>query len=314
MIPLPQRQRGVALIIVMLIVAIASTAAVAMLSRQQLDLRRTENSLYYGQARLYALGVEYLAKQVLMDDRKKNKTDDLSEDWANPAGLKYSTTEGVQMSGKLTDLQGLYNINALRQKGNALKEAEAQFRRLLKVVGLDPEISDAVVDWLDENQDVHFPSGAEDNYYLGLPQAYRTSGQPMVSTSELLLVKGMTPKGFAALKPFVCALPKLSTLNINTAPAEVLATLADNLPLAQLQALVKKREQSPYTDVQAFLSDRIFAGRQINSKALDVASKYFMLHSETRISHVLYQHTAMLERKAKPKITVRTLMRMEGEL
>ena len=45
-----QRQRGVALLTVMLVVALATTTAVAMASRQQVDIRRTENTLYQGQA------------------------------------------------------------------------------------------------------------------------------------------------------------------------------------------------------------------------------------------------------------------------
>jgi len=308
----PQQQHGVALIIVLLIVAIATTSAIAMLSRQQLDLRRAENSIYYGQARLYAMGVEHLAMQILVDDRKKNKTDNLDEDWANPNGLNYEASEGVKMSGYLQDLQGRYNINALRQKDKkVLKAAEDQFKRLLKVLQLAPELSGAVVDWLDADQNVHFPAGAEDNYYLGLPQPYRTGGQPMVSTSELMLIKGMTRKDFEILKPFVTVLPKLSPLNINTAPAEVLASLANGLPLDQMQTLVKNRDKKPYREVQDMLSDRIFAGKQIDQKSLGVASKYFILHAQTRIGHVTHHHTVVFERNDKAK--VHTLLRMEGE-
>jgi len=49
--------RGVALLTVLLVVALATTTAVAMASRQQLDIRRTENTLYQGQALMYLYGV-----------------------------------------------------------------------------------------------------------------------------------------------------------------------------------------------------------------------------------------------------------------
>ena len=53
-----QRNRGVALMTVLLVVVLATTAAVAMASRQQLDIRRTENTLYQGQGLMYLYGVE----------------------------------------------------------------------------------------------------------------------------------------------------------------------------------------------------------------------------------------------------------------
>lgn len=61
---LKYKQTGVALITAMLVVALASVAAVAMTSRQQLDIRRTGNILHADQAYLYALGGELWAKDL----------------------------------------------------------------------------------------------------------------------------------------------------------------------------------------------------------------------------------------------------------
>ena len=47
-----ERQRGVALITALLVVALATVAAVAMATRQQLDIRRTGNLLHGEQAYL----------------------------------------------------------------------------------------------------------------------------------------------------------------------------------------------------------------------------------------------------------------------
>jgi len=101
-------QRGVALITVMLVVALATTAAVNMAGRQQLDIRRTENVLYQGQALMYLLGVESWARQFLSDDRRKNKIDHLGEDWA--VRLPPLPIEGGQLMGFIDDLQGRCKI------------------------------------------------------------------------------------------------------------------------------------------------------------------------------------------------------------
>ena len=55
------RQRGVALITVLLLVAIATIAVVEIASRQQLDLRRAEVRNGLDQARLMAIGAESVA-------------------------------------------------------------------------------------------------------------------------------------------------------------------------------------------------------------------------------------------------------------
>ena len=53
-----KQERGVALILALLVVALATTAAVALTSDQQLSLRRGSNLLARDQAQQYAIGAE----------------------------------------------------------------------------------------------------------------------------------------------------------------------------------------------------------------------------------------------------------------
>ena len=65
---LPVRQRGVAVITALLIVALATVLVAAAMSDFDLDLRRTEATLFTEQAQMYALGAEAWSVRILSDD------------------------------------------------------------------------------------------------------------------------------------------------------------------------------------------------------------------------------------------------------
>ncbi len=301
-------QRGVALITVMLIIAIATTAAVAIASRQQLDVRRASNTLYLGQAQTYAYAVEQWTKQFLAQDRKDNKIDHLGENWA--VRLPPLPVEGGQLSGYLEDLQGRFNLNALAPGNKNAKLAAVRFKRLLTLLQIDPGLINNIQDWLDPDQEERFP-GAEDLYYLGLTPPYRAANRPMTSPSELLLIKSVTREVYDKLRPFVTVLPEDMPININTAPAEMLATLSDGLVLSDLQALIANRKDKPWEKVNDLLKADVFAGKKdLKSEGLGVSSNYFLLRSEVRIGHIRQIYSTLFKRNEKGKVT--TLMRAQG--
>jgi general secretion pathway protein K len=119
-----REQAGVALITVLLIVFLASTAAVSLASVQQLTIRRSTLLLHREQARLYALGAEQWAVAVLKRDQQSNQdnVDDLSEPWANlPPSLPI---EGGKISARIEDLQGRFNLNNLIKSASQLSSSK----------------------------------------------------------------------------------------------------------------------------------------------------------------------------------------------
>ena len=76
------RQRGVAIITALLIVAIATTVSISISTRLQLDVRRTGNVVAGDQAYLYTLAAESWSQRILKQDRKDSEIDHLGEDWA----------------------------------------------------------------------------------------------------------------------------------------------------------------------------------------------------------------------------------------
>lgn len=277
-----RNHRGVALITALLVVALATVAAVAMASRQQLDVRRTANILDGDQAYAYAEAVEGWARMILDRDAKDNQVDKLDDTWAQR--LSPIPVPGGQLDGYITDLQGRFNLNNLLTPEGQISEPDMlYFRRLLRALQLKEELALAVVDWIDSDFDTRFPDGAEDDYYLNTEVPYRASNRPFQSISELRLVRGVDAKTWSTLAPYVCALPTRTTLNINTAPAPVLQALAEDFSTPIAEQLVQARGDKGYDTVEEFLRQDAFAGREVTASSLAVASEYFLVRAEIRI-------------------------------
>ncbi len=106
------RQRGVALLIAMLAVAVGTIIAVNLMWQGTLDLRRAESALAADQGMLYMQGAEAWAADILRQDLVDSpESDNLGEHWATE--LPPLPVDGGTIQGKLEDLQGRFNLNSL---------------------------------------------------------------------------------------------------------------------------------------------------------------------------------------------------------
>lgn len=304
----PARQQGVALITAMLVVVLATIAAVAMVSRQQMDIRRTSNLLEQEQAMLYLYGIEGWVAHLLQRDKSDSDIDTLNENWAMV--LPPIPVDGGQLTGKIDDLQGRFNLNNLVNNEGPVELQLVRFKRLLQVLELEPDLAMAVVDWLDEDADIRFPGGAEDGYYMGLEKPYRTGNGPMGSVSELRLVAGFDDEVYKIIEPYVTALPESATpLNVNTASAPVLRALADGITEGDAEALIELRDEEGFDTIDSFKTQETLAGREIIVDGLAVETNYFLVSSLIEIGRVKMSAYSMIQRSAKG---VRTVFRGQG--
>jgi general secretion pathway protein K len=94
----------------------------------------------------------------------------------------------------------------------------------------------------------------------------------------------MTPEIYLALLPHVCALPKSGTpINVNTASAAVLASLAEGMTVADGEALAQQRMQEPFDTTQEFRQTEQMAGRQASDGVISVNTEYFMVTGEIHV-------------------------------
>ena len=118
---------------------------------------------------------------------------------------------------------------------------------------------------------------------------------------------GVDAETYARLAPWVAALPEATTVNVNTAPERVLATLAEGLGPQDLEALVRGREESPFQDVEAFLQHDALAGLAVEPEGLGVTSRHFRVRvTLERDGHTRHM-TAALVRDTRVRVRARSL-------
>ncbi|MGB4875960.1 MAG: type II secretion system minor pseudopilin GspK [Candidatus Competibacter sp.] len=171
------------------------------------------------------------------------------------------------------------------QSGKArLNQVQYQvFQRLLSALELKPELAQAIVDWIDPDQDPIFPDGAEDSDYNVLTPAYLAANRPLSSVTELRLIKGMDQNAYDKLAPLVCALPSKTPLNVNTAPAQVLAALTEGKDPKAMEQLLKNRPAEGYKNVDEFLNAAELTVDATLKSQLSVATQHFLLQAEARV-------------------------------
>ncbi len=287
------RQQGIALITAVLIVAIVATVAAHLSLGQQVWVRQAQNLNDRAQADTVTKAAFQWAMLILDEDARKTPgTDNLTEDWARP--LPPLPVESGAIQGQIIDAQGLFNLNNLLRNNAPSPPDIGVFQRLLRNVGLDPNLSEAVVDWLDSDS-LTRPGGAEDAEYLTLQPPYRAANQLIQSIEELRLIRGFDAAAVDKLRPLVVALPKATAININTAPAPVLSALFPNLPLSTAQQLVTARDKTPFKDVGQLTAQ---AGPTAPSLTLAVTSDYFLVVVETQFGRLTRRSQALINRVA----------------
>ena len=234
------RQRGVAIITAMLVIALGTITMVSIMSNQQLDMQRERNEGLIQQARAFGISGERFAAALLYRDFQaalRENSDSLDDDWAQT--IPPVPIDNASISGCVLDMQGRFNLNNLvNADGSPEPNYVTQFRRLLQELNIEPAKADAVIDWIDPDLNFTVPEGAEDDYYTSLEVGYRAANAPFVSVSELQLVKGFGTtvqqelEDYELLLPHIAVLPTVSgptAVNVNTATPEVLASFSDEV-------------------------------------------------------------------------------------
>jgi general secretion pathway protein K len=220
-------QRGVALLVAILLVALGTIIAAAVAYENAMTARRGTATFDFDQALLIGEGAEALAayglRQLKQNAQGPNAQDIyVGQGWDKPYG-PLEVVPGVMLTAGLEDLQGRFNLNNLVRPDDSPDTVQiAAFTSLLERLGLEPKWAGYVVDWIDMDITPSNPEGAEDSVYLGQTPPYRTPNRYITSASELLALPGFGRDRYLKLAPFITALPYGTPLNICTAPGYVL--------------------------------------------------------------------------------------------
>jgi general secretion pathway protein K len=288
------RQCGVALVLVLLIVALATSLAVYMTTQQNLWQRQLESQLDRAQARRIGIAAIDWARAVLADDARASSIDHADEMWA--LRLPAMPVENGEVTGVIEDRQGLFNLNNLVRNGAASPPDVAQFQRLLGLLGLPADLAAALADWMDADSETQYPGGAEDGYYLSLAHPYRAANRPLIELDELALVRGYDRPTIERLRPYVTVLPLPGPVNVNFAPPEVLAAVVQNLSLADARTLVLQRRGDPFKSVADFRQRMPGGGAQVSDRDVSVSSQFFIVTGRATMGQALVTTQALLQR------------------
>ena len=295
-----ERVRGAAILLAMLVAALAAAVAVTVFADQRRWSRTVEYRRDQVQAQALAMAGLQWARQIVEDDGRRSSVDHLGEPWA--LTLPPIPMEDGEIRGAIVDAQGLLNLNALGLAGESAPE-RSRLARLFARVGAPAASADVVADWTDEDA-VPREAGAEDAYYLEQSVPHLAPNAPMVRVAELTAAKGLTPRAVAAVLPFVSALPQGTTVNVNTAPPEVLAAIVDDLAPERIEALLADRARKPFTTVAEFRA-RLPSGAKLASDAgLGVASNYFLISIEARQGTTHARARALVRRSGGARLVI----------
>jgi len=287
------RQRGAAVLVAMLVVAIAALASSSFMFHSRVEWRRFENLNSMDQAQWVLRAAQQWGATVLLDDARNSSVDHRGEAWATR--LPPVEAEGYRMSGLMEDQEGRFNLNNLVVNGEIDEQQLAIFIRLLGALRLPENLAVAVADWMDTDDVPFNPNSVDSAYYATLPTPYRATNQPLININELLRVKGMDRNTLSALRPFVTVLPTRTPVNVNTASPEVLVALVQGLSSEEAYSMVAKRERTYYRNITDF-QQALPSGMTAPASGISVSSQYFLVQARASNERLSIGNQALYRR------------------
>ncbi|WP_166358058.1 type II secretion system protein GspK [Pseudomonas akapageensis] len=246
----PDRQTGLALISVLLVMALVLLLVAGMLRSHQLSISSTGQQIRSLQFWHLALAGENLARQRLRRDAEAIlATVNLAQPWAGARDIELAPGT---LRVHIEDLAGRFNLAALAQQGQVDQITLQRWQRLCQSLGLP------------------------------LLDVQALSNQMLLDPSQLRLIPGVQGQALQQLRPLVAVLPSEAGLNINTASERVLAVL-EGLDAGSARRLHQQRPEQGYESVQRFIADPLVDGLGVRSHGLAVTSRWFRVEVEVNV-------------------------------
>jgi general secretion pathway protein K len=267
-------EKGVALIMVLWVMAILSVVALEFSFAMRTEINITNN--HKEDLQRYAMaeggaqrGITELIYKHDTRLQQMRKTLSLEE---TPSEQREWMADG--RSYTLPFDQGSCEVRIMSEAGkiNINVASEFMLRKVIGQLGLEGEAGDVVVDsildWRDTN-DFYRANGAENDYYLSLTDPYYCKNGNLDSIEELLLIRGVTPdlyhgkkgtpegeEGSAdrvGLKDIFSIYSPGEQVDINSATPLVM-NMVLGIPKEVSQQMVKAREEKSFENRQDLLN------------------------------------------------------------
>lgn len=305
------RQRGVAVITALLLTTLAITIVASLFWQQQVQVRSIENQRLQLQKQWILRGAIDWARLILGEDKRIDARlrpggkglDHLGEPWAVPLAEtrldQYVEKEragevpDAALSGSITDAQARFNLKGLFQEGAINEKEVKRFGTLLTLLQINPALARQTAVLMQSAQKQPTVEATD-----------TSSSQPMdiQHVDDLLAVPGFTGEMLEKLKDYVIVLPEVTKININTAPAEVIAAKIDTLSLAEASSLVAARQSNPFTNLEGLPLPA--SVQNVVDEVCDIKTDYFLINGNVRLNRAGMEMQALIWRESATKQTV----------
>lgn len=270
-------QDGMAVVAMLLVVAVVAVLAAALMARQSTVIQNAQLEQTRAQAHWLLRGELSRVQTNLQGQAQRLAYTRLDGSWnRRQLGIIIGTLEGrpARLYGEVVDEQSKFNLRNLVEGGVLQAEQANSFLRLCGFLGIAPAqgrdiIRRVALSLVEPNRPGSAPRPSTDQQaqtqrqkvlsQLGLPTRLPARAQaPRLRTlDELQALKGIDPATIERLRPFVTLLPVTTSINANTARAEVLAAAVPGLTLERARALLGPRDSGQWflhrSDIQARL-------------------------------------------------------------
>lgn len=321
----PDKERGAALLTVLLLVAVIAILAAHGIDRLAGATKLASNARELSQAKAYLIAAESIGMASAGQIVSASPGRTINVGGWNGREQKFPVPGGI-ITASLTDGGNCFNINSLVTQQEdiltARPEGLAQFSRLMAMLGIldgdAADIAESVADWIDSDT-MASPRGAEDQYYLQQEKPYRTANALIVDVSELRTIKGVTDDIYVRLVPWICALPTadLSPININTLRPEqaillaMLGALPSDLTLAR--QFLGRRPELGYGSLNDFWAQSypasLGATPEVQSQ-IKLTTRWFRVDLAVEMQSALVEERALIDAARQP---ARLVHRQRGD-
>jgi general secretion pathway protein K len=286
-----QRQRGVAVVTALLLTTLAVTIVASLFWQQQVQVRSLENQRLHLQTRWILRGALDWARLILRQDGLDNPNFTRADGvWATPLAEtrldQYVERERVEgedydatLQGQVYDAQSRYNLANLADATRSVNETKA-FAQLLSNLQLDASLAQAAAQYAMKAAQAAQQGGAG-----SAPMAFQRL--------EDLLMVGFSQAAIERLRDYAIVLPQATAVNVNTAPAEVLAATVEGMSLSEAQTLVASRKR---TTLNAAALTALAKNRPVLAN-VTARSDYFLVLSQVRLDRAALESWALIYRQ-----------------
>jgi general secretion pathway protein K len=303
----PARERGVAVITALLLTTLAISIVASLFWQQQVQVRSMENQRLHLQTKWILRGALDWATLVLFQDGIDHRDyTSLDQVWATPLAetrldqyVERQRVEGetfdASLSGNITDACSRYNLRNLGMSRGLPDPQQLEiFKRLLNNLQLDQGLALRIANFVAAGLPATMDEGNDPTKQT---QATPVTGAPVkiLQVEDLLSVRGVTPAIVERLRPFVTVLPEKTPVNVNTAPAEVLAALMANMSVSEANTLIVRRKQAAWRGLNYFETE-VGENRKPAQDSASVKSDWFFVDSRIRLDRAALDAQALIHR------------------